>query len=169
MKNLFVRTSLALLLCAAAQAEEMIVTQARLTLAGAKAVAEAAATYARQHGAQGAIAVVDQTGQLLYFIRLENTFTGSSEIAIGKAKTAALFQKPTRVFEEAINKGRIAMTTLPANFVLLQGGVPIEHGEHAVGAIGVSGANSAAQDEEIAKAGATALAEAAGHSTANAR
>jgi glc operon protein GlcG len=142
-----------------ALAEEPVATKQTLTLEGAKKVGDAAAAYARQNGAGGAIAVVDEGGHLLYFLRLENTFTASPSISIGKAKTAALFKKPTKDFEDIINKGRIAMTALPPDFTPLQGGVPIKHGDQIVGAIGVSGATSAAQDEEVAKAGAAAVEE----------
>jgi uncharacterized protein GlcG (DUF336 family) len=96
---------------------------------------------------------------LLYFLRLENTFTASPNISIGKAKTAARFKKLTKDFEDIINKGRIAMTALPSDFTPLQGGVPIKRGDQIIGAIGVSGAKSAAQDEEVAKAGAAAVEE----------
>ena len=72
---------------------------------------------------------------------------------------AAEFKKPTRDFEEIIAKGRFAMTALP-NFTPLQGGVPVMLDGQIVGAVGVSGAKSAAQDEEIALAGAAALATA---------
>jgi len=65
---------------------------------------------------------------LLYFVRLDGTFTASPNISIGKAKTAVLFKKPTKDFEDIINKGRFAMTALPADFTPLQGGVPIKHG-----------------------------------------
>jgi glc operon protein GlcG len=90
---------------------------------------------------------------------LENTFTASPSISIGKAKTAALFKKPTKEFEDLINKGRIAMTALPPDFTPLQGGVPIKHGDQIIGAIGVSGAKSATQDEEVANVGAAAVEE----------
>jgi glc operon protein GlcG len=142
-----------------ALAEEPVATKQTLTLEGAKKAGDAAAAYARQNGASGAIAVVDDGGHLLYFLRLENAFAASSSVSIGKAKTAALFKKPTKDFEEIINKGRIAMTTLPPDFTPLQGGVPIKYGDQIVGAIGVSGAKSAAQDEEVAKAGAAAVEE----------
>ncbi len=138
-------------------ADESIASKQTLTLEGAKKAGEAAAAYARQNGASAAVAVVDEGGHLLYFIRLENTFTASPSISIGKAKTAALFKKPTKEFEDIINKGRTAMTALPPDFTPLQGGVPIRQGDHIVGAIGVSGAKSAAQDEEVAKAGAAAV------------
>ena len=128
-----------------------------LTLEGAKKAGEAAEAYAAKVGAPGgAIAVVDDGGHLLYFVRRAGTFLGSPEISIGKARTAVEFKKPTRDFEEIIAKGRFAMTALP-NFTPLQGGVPIVVDSQIVGAIGVSGAKSAAQDEEIANAGAAAF------------
>src|SRR5262245_58542043 len=131
-----------------------------LTLDGAKKAGDAAVAYAKANGAPGsAIAVVDDGGHLLYFVRLDGTFTASPNISLGKAKTAALFKKPTSDFEAIVNKGRFAMTALPPDFTPLQGGVPIKHGEHIVGAIGVSGAKSAQQDEEVAKAGAAAVEE----------
>lgn len=138
-------------------ADDNVTTKPTLTLEGARKAGEAAVIFAKQSGASGAIAVVDDGGHLLYFIRLEGTFTGSPNISIGKARTAALFKKPTSDFETLVNKGRFAMTALPPDFTPLQGGVPIKHGEHIVGAIGVSGAKSAAQDEEIANAGAFAI------------
>jgi uncharacterized protein GlcG (DUF336 family) len=129
-----------------------------LTLDGARKVADAAVAYARSNGAPGsAIAVVDEGGHLLYFVRLDGTFTASPNISIGKAKTAVLFKKPTKDFEDIINKGRFAMTALPPDFTPLQGGVPIKRAEQIIGAIGVSGAKSAVQDEEIAYAGARAV------------
>jgi uncharacterized protein GlcG (DUF336 family) len=144
----------------AALADDHITSKRTLSLEGARKAAEAAVAYAKANSAPGsAIAVVDDGGHLLYFVRLEGTFTASPNISIGKAKTAALFRKPTKDFEDIINKGRIAMTALPADFTPLQGGVPIKHGEHVIGAIGVSGAKSAAQDEEVAKAGAAVIEE----------
>ena len=153
------KISLALLLSAAATlAGDEVATRYTLTLDGAKKAADAAVAYARANGAPGsAIAVVDDGGHLLYFVRLDGTFTASPNISIGKAKTAVLFKKPTKDFEDIINKGRFAMTALPPDFTPLQGGVPIKHGDHIIGAIGVSGAKSAAQDEEVAKAGAAAV------------
>ena len=158
--NLYLHTiSLALLLSVAdAVAGDDVATKHTLTLDGAKKAADAAVAYAKANGAPGsAIAIVDDGGHLLYFGRLDGTFTASPNISIGKAKTAALFKKPTSDFENVINKGRFAMTALPPDFTPLQGGVPIKHGDHVIGAIGVSGAKSAQQDEEVAKAGAAAI------------
>jgi len=137
-------------------ADDIALTQ-NLTLTGARKVLAAAEAYADRVGAGGAIAVVDNGGHLVALVRRDGTFLGSPEISIGKARTAVEFKKPTRDFEEIIAKGRFAMTALP-DFTPLQGGVPIYHEGHIVGAIGVSGAKSAAQDEEIALAGAAALA-----------
>ncbi len=88
--------------------------------------------------------------------RLDGTFAMGATISIGKARTAVLFKKPTRFFEELINKGRTAMTAVDG-FTPLIGGIPIIIDAQVVGGIGVSGAASAAQDEELALAGANAL------------
>src|SRR5262245_20071255 len=80
-------------------------THHSLTLDGAKKAADAAVAYAKANGVPGsAIAVVDDGGHLLYFVRLDGTFTASPNISIGKAKTAALFKKPTSDFENIVNK-----------------------------------------------------------------
>jgi glc operon protein GlcG len=160
MNNPLHKISFTLLLTAAAAfAGDDVATKQTLTLDGAKKAADAAVAYAKSNGAPGsAIAVVDDGGHLLYFVRLDGTFTASPNISIGKAKTAVLFKKPTKDFEDIINKGRFAMTALPPEFTPLQGGVPIKLGDQIIGAIGVSGAKSAQQDEEVAKAGAAAVA-----------
>src|SRR5262249_19194409 len=120
-----------------------------------KAIAGAVA-YAHKNNAAGVIAVVDDGGNLMALERLDGTFAAGSMISIGKARTAALFKKPTKFFEDVIGKGRTSMVALN-DFTPLQGGVPIEIDGRIVGAIGVSGANSAQQDEELAKAGAAAV------------
>jgi len=124
-----------------------------LTLDGAKQVGEAAMKYAKENNAGPSIAVVDDGGYLLYFVRPEGSFAAGASVSIGKARTSAIFKKPTAFFEDTINKGRFTMTALP-DFTPLQGGVPILHDGQVIGAVGVSGAKSAAQDEEVAKAGA---------------
>jgi uncharacterized protein GlcG (DUF336 family) len=127
-----------------------------LTLEGAKLAGEAAAKYAKDNDAAPSIAVVDDGGNLLYFARSEKSFVAGANLSIGKARTAAIFKKPTKDFEDTINKGRFTMTALP-DFTPLQGGVPIVHEGQVIGAIGVSGAKSAQQDDEVAKAGAAAM------------
>lgn len=135
--------------------------QLTLTLEGAKRAVAAAIEYAHSHGAPGgSIAVVDAGGSIVYVERLEGSFPASADVSIGKARTAANFRKATRAFEDTINKGRYAMIPVAAvtDFTPLQGGVPLIVNGQVVGAIGVSGASSAQQDEEIATAGAQALA-----------
>jgi len=132
-----------------------------LTPEGAKKVVAATVAEAKRVNAPGgAIAVVDEGGNLLAMERLDGSFAASANISIGKARTAALFKKPTKVFEDAIKNGRTSMVTLGGdlqNFTPLQGGVPLEWEGKVVGAIGVSGAASAQQDEELAFAGAKSL------------
>jgi glc operon protein GlcG len=127
-----------------------------LTLEGARKVIGAAVASARSRNTTGVIAVVDDGGTLVALDRIDGTFGAGANISIGKARTAALFRKPSRAFEEIIGKGRTAMVAL-SDFTPLQGGVPLEVGGQVVGAVGVSGASSAQEDEELALAGAAAL------------
>jgi len=129
-----------------------------LTLDGAERVIAAAKAKAQEVKAPGGvIAVVDAGGNLMALARLDGTFAAGANISIGKARTAVLFQKPTKVFEEIINKGRTAMAALPDSFFTpLQGGIPVVADGQIIGGVGVSGASSAAQDEELATAGADA-------------
>ena len=132
-----------------------------MTLAAAKKIITAAIAEAKAKNAPGgAIAVVDDGGNLVAVERLDNTFAAGANISIGKARTAALFKRPTKAFEDIINKGRTAMATL-SDFTPLQGGVPIIVDGQIIGAVGVSGAASAQQDEDLAMAGADAVANGA--------
>jgi glc operon protein GlcG len=124
-----------------------------LTLEGANQVLAAAIAKATQRGAGGAIAVVDQGGSLIAFQRIDGTFPAGAAVSLGKARTSALFKKPTKAFEDSINGGRTALAAVH-EMTPLQGGVPIVH----EGAIGVSGAHTQQEDEEIALAGAAAIA-----------
>ncbi|MDX2044565.1 MAG: heme-binding protein [Acidobacteriota bacterium] len=156
LKNLIAVSLLfALTTLAAAQVAEKKV----LTLEGARRVVETTKAEAAKLKAPGAaIAVVDDGGNLLALERLDGTFAAGWQISIGKARTAALFKRETKFFEEIIKNGRTAMTALSDSlFTPLQGGVPIVLDGQIIGAIGVSGAASAAQDQELAVAGANAL------------
>ena len=134
-----------------------IIEKKSLNLDGAKKAIAAAVDYAKKNNAPGGvIAVVDEGGNLMALERLDGTFAMGATISIGKARTAVLFKKPTRFFEELINKGRTAMTAVDG-FTPLIGGIPIIIDGQVVGGIGVSGAASANQDEELALAGANAL------------
>jgi glc operon protein GlcG len=131
-----------------------------LTLKGAESVITAAKAEAQKLQAPGGvIAVVDDGGNLMALERIDGTFSAGANISIGKARTAVMFKKPTRFFEELINsngKGRTVMTALE-NFTPLIGGIPIMMEGQIVGGVGVSGAASADQDEKLAIAGADAL------------
>src|ERR1700739_1799294 len=120
----------------------------------------AAMASARSHDRPGgAVAIVDAGGNTIYLERLDGTFAASADVSIGKARTAAHFGRATRGMEDAINKSRPALASVAAvtAFTPLQGGIPIMVGKDVIGAIGVSGAATAQQDEEIAIAGAGAL------------
>ena len=133
-----------------------VVDKRALTLEGARQVIATAIGEARRLQAPGGvIAVVDDGGSLVALERLDGTFPAGAAIAIGKARTAAIFRQPTGTFEDIIRSGRTPMLAL-SDFTPLQGGVPLVVGEDVVGAIGVSGAASAQQDEAIALAGAAA-------------
>jgi uncharacterized protein GlcG (DUF336 family) len=135
-------------------------THSLLTREGARRAVAAALDYARAHAAPGgAVAVVDAGGHVIRVERLDGTFAAGADISVGKARTAVMFKRPTRGIEETINKGRDAMIPVAAVtwFTPLQGGIPIVVNGEIVGGIGVSGAASAQQDEEIAIAGAEAL------------
>lgn len=133
-----------------------------LTIDGAKKVIAGAVAYAKKNNAPGGvIAVVDDGGNLMALERLDGTFAAGANISIGKARTAVLFKRPTKAFEDIIKNGRTAMVALPdAFFTPLQGGVPITIDGQIVGGVGVSGAASAQQDEELAFAGANVFSEA---------
>src|ERR1041385_1344354 len=125
-----------------------------LTLAVAKRIAAAAEAEANKRGSTVVIVVVDDGGHLLVLERLDDTQVASVEVGIGKARTAAIFRRPSKVFEDQVRDGRIAALALPGA-TPLQGGVPILHEGKVIGAIGVSG-NTPQEDEDIAKVGAAA-------------
>lgn len=136
-------------------ANAQLVNSKNISLEAAKKVVAEAVKYAKANQAPGgAIAVVDNGGNLVYLERLDGTFPAASEVSVKKANTAALFKAPSAKLENSINSGRQALITVGHTF--LQGGIPIIVDGQVVGAIGVSGAASAQQDEEIAIAGSKA-------------
>ncbi len=146
----------AALILAAATSYAQVAQTATLTLDGAQQVMQSAVAYAKTNAAPGgSIAVVDAGGHLLLFERLDGSFPASANVAIEKARTAALFRFESKKLEDAINGGRDALITV--GYTFLQGGVPVLFNGQVVGAIGVSGAKSADQDREIALAGAEGI------------
>ena len=137
-------------------AQEPIPYGMPISLADAKKVIAAAEAEANKNKWPVAIAVVDPSGFLVAFSRLDNTQLGSIEVALQKSKTSALFRRPTRVFEEALGKGgeNVRLLKLPGALPI-EGGLPIIVDGKVIGAIGVSGVKST-EDGVIAAAGAAA-------------
>ena len=126
-----------------------------LSLEGAEKIMAAAKAYAKANNAPGAaIAITDAGGHVILLERLTGTFPAASEVSIGKARTASTFTFESKKLEDAIINGRTSLVTVGHN--MLRGGIPIKYKGQVIGGIGVSGAASADQDVEIAKAGLTA-------------
>ena len=123
----------------------------RLTFEAAEELGKRALQYLRDNKAPGgAIAIVDEAGMPIYVIRETGTFRSSSDVSIGKARSAALFGFPTKKLEDGIYGGRNSLIT--AGYNMMRGGLPIMVNGKVVGGIGVSGAASADQDVEISEA-----------------
>src|SRR5437879_11514629 len=129
-----------------------------LTLEAEEKVAAAAEAEAKKRNATVVIVVVDDGGYPLIVKRLDDTQVASVDVGIGKARTAAIFRRPSKVFEDQVKNGRVAAVASPGA-TLLQGGIPITVEGKVVGAIGASG-NSPQEDEEIALEGAAVTASA---------
>ena len=132
-----------------------------LTFAGARLAAEAAGAIATMRGVAPVVAVVDAGGELVYLWRPDAAQVASVGVATDKARTAAIYRRPSKDFEDQASGGRPSALHL-ARAVPLQGGIPLTAGGEVVGAIGVSGASSAEEDQELALAGADAFAAALG-------
>ena len=131
-------------------------TKPMLTLDDVKKIAAAAEAEALANNWAVVISVVDDGGHLLLLHRLDGAPLMSAQIAPGKAKSAALGKRDTKIFEDIINNGRIAFMTVPGMEAMLEGGVAIFVDGQCVGAVGVSGVKST-EDVQIAKAGIAAL------------
>ena len=133
----------------------MLGTTKYITLNGAQKIMAAAEAEARKNNWNAAIAIVDVGADLLMFQKMDGVQVGSINIAIGKAKTAVSFKRPTKMLEDMIAGGRTAFVAIDG-IVPVQGGVTIEVDGAVLGAIGVSGLTSA-EDEQIAIAAIGAL------------
>lgn len=140
-----------------AATEPLVLDKQVLSLAAARKIVAAAEAEARTRGLGVVIVVVDDAGNIIQLTRMDSAQVASVNVGIGKARTAAIYRRPSRVFEEQIKNGRVAALAL-ADATPLQGGVPISMGGRVVGAVGVSG-DSPQADEEIALAGARAVQE----------
>lgn len=146
---------LASLILTADVLDAQLLEKKTLTLEAADKVAAAAEAEAKKRNAAVVIVVVDDGGYPLVLKRLNDTQVASVDVGIGKARTAAIFRRPSREFEEQIKNGRLASLVLPGA-TPLQGGVPLIANGKVVGAVGVSG-NTPQEDEDIALAGAAAF------------
>jgi uncharacterized protein GlcG (DUF336 family) len=143
---------LSLLLLPVGGLQAQLLDKKILTLEAAERVAAAAEAEAEKRNATVVIVVVDDGGYPLVLKRLNNTQVASVDVGIGKARTAAIFRRPSKDFEDQIKNGRLASLVLPGA-TPLQGGLPLVFDGKVVGAIGVSG-NTPQEDEDIALAGA---------------
>ena len=156
---MFLKACVASLLAAALAAPALAAgqpatrTSAALTQAGAEAALQAAERLARQSNDPAAIAVVDTGGLLMAFVRMDGVRPGSVELAIGKARTAALMQRPTAEIEANVATGRVGLAT--AGLTALGGGAPLKIGAETVGAVGMAGLR---KEDDVANAAAVAAA-----------
>ncbi|HEU0123994.1 MAG TPA: heme-binding protein [Bryobacteraceae bacterium] len=144
------------LLAAALPGFSQLATKKALTLEAAKKLAAAAEAEARKNNWNVVICVVDDGANLLYLQRMDGTQIGSVDIAQMKARTAVKMKRPSKVLEDGVLAGRTMMLKLP-DILPVEGGLPLTVDGQIIGAMGVSGV-TAAQDGQIAAAGATALA-----------
>jgi glc operon protein GlcG len=158
MKIINTLALLAVILSHGAVARAQLIEKKVLTLEAADRIVAAAEAEAKRRNATVVIVVVDDGGYPLVLKRLNDTQVASVEVGIGKARTAAIFRRPSREFEEQIKNGRVASLVLPGA-TPLQGGVPLIADGTVIGAIGVSG-NTPQEDEDIALAGARVFAHA---------
>ena len=126
-----------------------------ITLEGAKRIIAAAEAEAKKNNWPVAIAVVDETGNLIAFQKLDDTQVASIDIAIGKARTAARFKRPSKALEDAVSGGRSVLLAVDG-ITPLEGGIPVTIDGRIIGAVGVSGVTSQ-QDAQVAQAGINAL------------
>lgn len=130
---------------------------ASVNLENAKKAAAPAVAEAEKNHWNVAVAIVDTSGNLVYYEKMDGTQLGSANVAVEKARTSALFKRPSKAFQDTIAAAPDGVRVLSLKGVVaLEGGIPLVQDGRIVGAIGVSGATSA-QDGQCAKAGADAL------------
>ncbi len=143
-------------LSTSARAQEPIPYGAPINLETALKVIAAAEAEAKKQNWPVAITVVDSAGFLVAFHRLDNTQLGSVEVSLEKAKTSALFRRPTRTYEDTLAQGGANLKVLRSPALPIEGGLPILRDGKIIGAIGVSGVKST-EDAQVARAGLAGL------------
>ena len=152
----------AFLFCAAgSQAQAQVLTPKPygppISVESAKKVAALAIAEAKKNNWFMAVAIVDPSGTLVYYEKMDDTQTGSAVVAIEKARTSALFKRPSKVFEEWVAGGGSGLRTLGLTGAMpIGGGIPLVADGHIIGAIGVSG-DTSDHDGQCAQAGAAIL------------
>ena len=131
-------------------------TKSCLEISDVRAIAAAAEAEALKNNWAVSIAIVDDGGHLLWFQRLDGAAPISSHIAPGKARTAAVGRRESKVYEDMINGGRVSFLSASHLDTRLEGGVPIIKDGQCIGAVGVSGVKSN-EDAQIARAGMAAI------------
>ena len=130
---------------------------APITLENAKKAAAPALAEARKNNWNMAVAIVDSSGNLVYYEKMDNTQLGSADIYISKARSAARFKRPTKVFQDALAAGGAGLRILRLDGVVpVEGGIPLVVEGKIVGAIGVSG-DTSEHDAQCAQTGVEAL------------
>jgi uncharacterized protein GlcG (DUF336 family) len=142
---------------AGAEADFTTVELPALTYEGARLAAETIAAEAARRGVHPVVSAVDAGGALLYLVRADSAQVASVEVTTDKARTAAIYRRPSKDFEDQASGGRPSALHL-ARAVPLQGGVPLTYAGEVIGAVGVSGATSADEDQELAVLGADSFA-----------
>lgn len=142
--------SLAALVIAPSSARAQLADTKALTADAVKTMLATAESTARANRWNVSIAITDAAGDLLGFIKLDNASTGTVDIALGKARTAARFGRPTKVYADRVLSDTLTFLSVPG-VIALQGGLPIIVNGRVIGAVGVSGVTSA-QDEQVAAA-----------------
>lgn len=156
MKKWTVRVFGALLVVAAFSAQAQLADRKAMTLVEARKAVAAGLEEARKNNWSVVVAVVDDAGMIISVDRQDNVGRPLADIAVGKARTAALFRRPSGVMEESIGKGGRPALLSAGDYVFLQGGVPIVVNGETIGGVGVSGGKPP-EDEQVAKAGAAAV------------
>ena len=155
VKSLFLVMSVLCAMAAVAQAPAPYGIP--VSLENAKKASAAAIAEARKNNWSMAIAIVDPSGTLVYYEKMDNTQVGSAQFSIKKAKSAALFKRPTKVFQDRLASGNAGLAVLAVEgAVPVEGGIPLMIEGHIVGAIGVSG-DSSEHDGQCAQAGVDSL------------
>ena len=150
-------TIAALALTAALHAQQPILYGAPIPLEKAKTVATAALAEAQKNGWLMAVTIVDSSGELVFFEKMDGTQLGSIDVSMAKARSAILFKRPTKAYDDAVAAGGVGLRVLKVPGAMpIEGGIPLIESGKIIGAIGISGARPP-QDGQCATVGAALI------------